>query len=103
VVLRSLQALPAGFDETDYPRAPQSDQVAERLPQFCTPLKETVPGCLVALRFARTVTHVAILTDTDTLIHALERHGAVVEHGFRGMWRTRYYSGAWTLPGVTYG
>ena len=103
VVLRAFNALPEGFDDNNYPRAPLCDQIEERLSQFCKRLTEPVPGCLIALKFARTVTHVAILTDTDTLIHALERHEAVVEHGFRGMWRTRYYGGAWALPGVAYG
>ena len=27
----------------------------------------------------------------------------VIEHGFRGLWRSRYAQGAWALPGVRYG
>ena len=62
-----------------------------------------MPGCLIALKWQRTLAHVALYTDTDTLIHALEQHRPVIEHGFRGMWRTRFAQGAWALPGVRYG
>ena len=105
VILRDLRTLPDGFDERAYPRQPVSGQVDERITRFCTPLPEAVPGCLIALRLQRTITHVAIYTDADTLIHAMERgeRGGVVEHGFRGLWRTRYAQGAWALPGVSYG
>ena len=103
VVLSALGALQDGFSDTDYPRHPLQDQCEARIRQFCTPLPNATPGCLVALRLARTVTHVAIYTDTDTLIHATERQGLVIEHGFRGMWRTRFAPTFWALPGVRYG
>jgi cell wall-associated NlpC family hydrolase len=102
VVLRELGALPAGFDTTHYPRSPSPGDLEARL-VYCTPLAEPMPGCLIGIRWQRTGAHVAIYTDTDTLIHALERHQKVIEHGFRGMWRTRFYIGAWALPGVRYG
>jgi len=103
VVLRELGALPAGFDEVGYPRQPQLGEIQDHLTRFCTVLPKPVPGCLIALRMLVTTAHVAIHTDTDTLIHAMEKHAAVIEHGFRGMWRTRFYIGAWGLPGVRYG
>ena len=105
VVLRELGALPEGFDEAGYPRQPLSGQIQKHLLRFCTVLPDYVPGCLVALRMQSTAMHVAIFTDTDTIIHAMDRQsrGGVVEHGFRGMWRSRYAQGAWALPGVRYG
>ena len=103
VVLRELGALPDGFGAADYPRRPVDAEGDRRIAHYCTTLPDALPGCLVALRLARTITHVALLTDTDTMIHALEKHGQVIEHGFRGMWKTRYAASYWALPGVRYG
>ena len=105
VVLQALGVvLPAGLLATDYPRLPISGQAEAALKQYCTKLPAVVPGCLVALRLRRTITHVAIYTDTDTIIHAMERGTAsvVIEHAFRGMWRNRFAAGFWALPGVRY-
>ena len=104
VVLQNLGVeLPEGFVATDYPRQPLDAEGDRRIAQYCTTLPQELPGCLVALRLQRTITHVAILTDTDTLIHVLERHKVVIEHGFRGMWRTKFAPSYWALPGVRYG
>jgi cell wall-associated NlpC family hydrolase len=103
VVLHELGAVDADFEIRDYSRRPHHGNLEQRLVAHCTPLPDYVPGCLVAIRWERTLAHVAIYTDTDTLIHALERHEQVIEHGFRGMWRSRYATGSWALPGVRYG
>lgn len=99
-----VQSLGVPLPEIDasYARSPSEADLKQHLAQFCTPLPQPVPGALIALAVRSTVTHVAIYTDTDTLIHPLERQGAVVEHGFRGMWRTRFATGSWALPGVRY-
>jgi cell wall-associated NlpC family hydrolase len=102
VVLRQL-GVPEFEPSRDYPRAPNDDTLLHKhFLRFCTPLPDAVPGCAIALKAQRTFMHVAILTDTDTLIHVLEKHGQVIEHGFRGMWKTRFASGNWALPGVRY-
>ena len=104
VVLRSLGVeMPEDFVRTNYPRQPLSSEIEHCLTRHCTKLPAARPGCLVALRMQRTIMHVALLTDTETMIHALEKHGKVIEHGFRGMWKTRYAAGYWALPGVRYG
>ena len=103
MVLQRLTALPADFEILNYPRTPYQGNLEQRLIAHCTRLPTPVPGCLIALKWHRTLAHVAIYTDTDTLIHALERHRAVIEHGFRGLWRSRFAQGAWALPGVRYG
>lgn len=103
VVLNELGAIEADFEIRDYSRMPNGETLEKRLIAHCTPLPKYVPGCLVAIQWQRTLAHVAIYSDTDTLIHSLERQGKVIEHGFRGMWRTRYAQGAWALPGVKYG
>lgn len=100
-VLHTLGAVEADFEIRDYGRLPDGT-LERRLISYCTPLPDYVPGCLVGIRWGKTLAHVAIHTDTDTLIHALERHKRVIEHGFRGMWRTRFAQGAWALPGVRY-
>jgi hypothetical protein len=75
------------------------------LTRWCTKLPGPLPGALIALAWSRELSHVALLTDAGTLIHAFDRPppGAVIERPFRGMWRARFYAGAWALPGVRYG
>ena len=72
------------FEIRDYPRLPFNGNLEQRIVAHCTPLPAPVPGCLIALKWQRSLAHVALYTDIDTLIHALERHHAVIEHGFRG-------------------
>lgn len=103
VVLQRLDAVPPDFEIRDYPRQPFQGELEQRLMTHCRRLPEPVPGALIAIQWQRSLAHVALYTDTDTLIHAFERRGQVIEHGFRGMWRTRYATGAWALPGVRYG
>jgi cell wall-associated NlpC family hydrolase len=103
VVLQALGAVPEGFEILDYPRHPFTGDLKQRILKHCTPLPGFVPGCLVGIKWQRTLAHVAIYTHADTLIHALENRKTVIEHGFRGLWRTRYAQGAWALPGVRYG
>jgi cell wall-associated NlpC family hydrolase len=106
VVLAALGCLPADFDApADYPPFPHQNNLEPYLLRYCTPLPEKpIPGALIALARHRTLAHVAIYTETDTLIHAYGRepHLAVIEHGYRGIWRTRFTSSVWALPGVRY-
>jgi cell wall-associated NlpC family hydrolase len=106
VVLQTLGALPADFKEpTNYPPFPHLDQLKPLIHKYCTPLPdEPRPGALITLAWHQTLAHVAIYTEANTLIHAYGRapHLAVIEHGFRGLWRTRYTSRVWALPGVSY-
>lgn len=99
-----LAALGAPFPEDlrDYPRAPQAGDLERYFLRYCSPLPAPVPGCAIALKPQRILSHVAIYTDRDTLVHVLERQQEVVEHGFRGMWRSRFAAGAFALPGVRY-
>ena len=102
MVLRSL-GVPEFEPPRDYPRAPNDDTLLKHhFLRFCTPLPDAVPGCAIALKAQRTFMHVAIYTDTDTIIHVLEKHGRVIEHGFRGMWKSRFAAGNYALPGVAY-
>jgi cell wall-associated NlpC family hydrolase len=102
VVLRSLGLVVPEFAALDYSRTPRPDDLERRFLPSCTPLPHAVPGCVVTLRLVRSIMHLAILTDTDTLIHVMEKHARVVEHGFRGMWRERFSQAYYALPGVRY-
>jgi len=104
VVLADLGIVVPEFEVlTDYPRIAATGDFERRFLHVCTPLPKPEPGCIIMLKWALSLMHVAIYTNTDTLIHVLERHKAVIEHGFRGMWRSRYAQGAYTLPGVRCG
>jgi hypothetical protein len=59
-----------------------------------------VPGALVVIAWTKLAAHVAVFTG-ETLIHAYESVGRVVEHGYRGRWIRMTHS-AWALPGVEY-
>ena len=102
VVLKSLGITVPEFAPLDYPRQPTTDLERRFLPS-CTPLPDYVPGCAIVIKWQRSLMHIALYTDTDTLIHVMERNKAVVEHGFRGMWRERFAQGSYALPGVRYG
>ena len=74
VVLQNLGAVETDFEIRDYPRLPFNGNLEQRIVAHCTPLPAPVPGCLIALKWQRSLAHVALYTDIDTLIHALERH-----------------------------
>jgi cell wall-associated NlpC family hydrolase len=99
VVGQALGVLSRGLDVANYGRLPSAELV-ERLTQHCSRLPAPVPGSLVAIAWTRTAAHVALCAG-DTLIHAYESVGRVVEHGYRGRWLKLTHS-AWALPGVLY-
>lgn len=100
VVGRALGVLPRGFEVANYDRLP-SPELAARVQATCRPLAAAVPGCLVVIAWTKIAAHVAICTG-ETLIHAYESVGRVVEHGYRGRW-IRLTNSVWALPGVRYG
>ena len=99
VVGQSLGLLDQRFDIANYGRLPTGELI-ERLREHCRPLPAPVPGCLVVIAWVKTASHVAVFTG-DTLIHAYESVGRVVEHGYRGRW-IRLTHSAWALPGIRY-
>lgn len=103
VVLKGLGVvLPEYESLNDYPRQPPAGDMERRFLHVCTKLPEYVPGSVAVIQWQKSLMHVAIVTDTDSLIHVMERNQRVIEHGFRGMWRDRFAQGAWALPGVRY-
>lgn len=59
-------------------------------------------GCLILFQFPKSEhpSHAAIYTG-ESMIHAHEPDGKVVEHGYRGRW-PKYTKSHWALPLVTY-
>ena len=95
VVLHDARRLPPTLKLRDYPRAalPTGNLEQHFLALLHPAARRTCPAVSLRFKWQRTLAHVAIYTDTDTLIHALETHGRVIEHGFRGMWRTPLRAG----------
>lgn len=99
VVGQSLGLFDQRLDVANYGRLPTGELV-ERLREHCRPIPRAVPGALVVIAWTKIAAHVAVFTG-ETLIHAYEAVGRVVEHGYRGRWIRMTHS-AWALPGVEY-
>lgn len=99
LVLQELGLLGKEFSTEAYGRLP-TGEIVERLRAVCTPLEKALPGSLVVIAWTKIAAHTAICTG-DTLIHAYEAVGSVVEHGYRGRW-VRMTHSIWALPGVQY-
>jgi cell wall-associated NlpC family hydrolase len=90
-------------DRRDYGRKPTS-HLLSLVARSCTRVRVTEPGLMILFRFPneRAPQHLAILTDTNTIVHADAKRGCVVEHGYRGQW-LRWTHSLWHIPGVMYG
>jgi cell wall-associated NlpC family hydrolase len=100
VVGQVLGIFPAKFEIANYGRTP-TGELEQRIISHCEPARFARAGGLVVIAWTTKAAHVAICTG-DTLIHAYERIGKVVEHGYRGRW-VRMTHSTWQLPGVMYG
>jgi cell wall-associated NlpC family hydrolase len=99
VVCQSLGLLDQRFDVAAYGRLP-SGELVDRLRAHCRPIPGAVPGALIVIAWTKIAAHVAICTG-ETMIHAYESVGRVVEHGYRGRW-IRLTHSTWGLPGLAY-
>lgn len=97
-VLRDVGLVPATFERTDYGRLPNRGELAAKIAAHCCRIAAPVPGCFLAIRWHVEAAHVAIYTG-ETIIHAYEKRGCVVEHGYRGAW-IRHTDGVWLYPGI---
>ena len=96
VTLQAVGRLPPDFERTDYGRIPNRDELQQKIAAYCTRLEHPEPGCMLTLRWNRLAGHTALYTG-ETIIHAYQRIGYVVEHGYRGPW-IRRTDAAWRLP-----
>ena len=97
---RQFGLLPPDFSAGTYGRIPAHDMLQQRIAAHCTPAAVAEPGGLLVIRWTREASHVALCTG-PTMIHANERLGRVVEHGYRGRW-LRMTASTWRLPGLAY-
>lgn len=77
-------------DMRGYPRIPYDGMIAEVLDRQSHMMRvlDMQLGDVLLMRFAAEPQHVAICAG-DTIIHAFESSGRVVEHRFSSMWRAR--------------
>jgi cell wall-associated NlpC family hydrolase len=99
VVCQKLGLIGPSFEITNYGRLP-SLELVERLKSHCQPIPAAVAGSLIVIAWTKIAAHVAICTG-ETMIHAYESVGCVVEHGYRGRW-IRLTHSTWALPGLAY-
>jgi hypothetical protein len=95
----SIGMLPASFAVPTYGRLPSGD-ITSLLERTCSKLETPVAGCIIVIAWSKIAAHTAILTG-ETMIHAYESAGCVIEHGYRGRW-VRMTHSAWAIPGVGY-
>jgi cell wall-associated NlpC family hydrolase len=102
-VRNALEPWPEAMAEArTYRRKPEDGLMLMKALQYCRETDKPAAGVVALIRWPAdtTASHVGILTP-DTIIHAYERVGKVLEVGFRHPWD------AWTekyfrLPGVRY-
>jgi cell wall-associated NlpC family hydrolase len=97
---QELGVLPPNFERRDYGRVPSRKELEQKLGLYCERAEAPAPGTVIGIRWNRELAHTAFCTG-PTLIHAWEKRGLVVEHGYRGKWLAITDS-VWRLPGVTY-
>lgn len=102
-LMRDNGLMPVGFrDERTYGRSPRTE-MQDTVTRFMRPAPGPAAGVLVLIRWRvhEHASHVALLTERDTIIHSYQSAGEVVENGYRGPWLRRT-AGLWLFPGVTY-
>jgi cell wall-associated NlpC family hydrolase len=99
IIARTLGLLPKDFDTSVYGRLPTSD-IIDRLSSVCAQSTEVKVGSIIVIAWSKIAAHTAIYTG-ESMIHAYESVGKVVEHGYRGRW-VRMTHSIWLIPGVEY-
>lgn len=86
-------------DVASYPRIGDGS-LAQVVADRCYPCSRPAPGVVAVIRFLRVPQHLALVAG-DTMIHAYQPRGAVVEHAYDARWQRRTTS-LWALPRVRY-
>jgi len=80
------------FDKAGYSREPSNGLLESGLDNqpglVRIPVSDMAPGDLLLMRFSGDPQHIAIHAG-ETIIHAFEKSGKVVEHGLTDYWRAR--------------
>ena len=75
-------------DAEGYGRQPVRRTLEKHLGANFERVKDMQPGDFLLMAFAEEPQHIAVYAG-DTIIHAYERIGKVVEHRFASVWRSR--------------
>ena len=67
---KTAGAIDAGFDFTNYRREPVPEEMARWLDEYCSDAGEMRPGDVLWLRVNSQPTHLAIVSESGTMIHA---------------------------------
>jgi len=79
----------------DYPRTPSGGNLIKILDEFLDRTNTPMAGNVIVFTLLNEPQHLGILTDTNTVIHAYQPLGKVVEHRIDDKWKKRitgYYS-----------
>jgi hypothetical protein len=87
-VYRHLNLMPNDFVETLYNKMPTAGLVEKTLSQFCTKKQTPEIGNILMLSFLDNPCHMAFFAD-DTIIHAYNPRGKVVEEEYSQKWENR--------------
>ena len=90
---RARGLLAPDFDVTGYSRFPEPEFFRANLERFLDRVEGgEKPADVLWIRPRHIAQHVAILTDQNTIIHAIDIHRGVAEHIFDRAWRARVVS-----------
>lgn len=89
MVGKACGKVPPGYDFNGYHRTPTGSTLVDvmRASGFVDEVREPAPGDILVFRFDADPQHVAILSDTNTLIHAYAHARKVSEARFDSKWR----------------
>lgn len=102
-VMREADCLPAGFTSPRaYGRAPVQEMKTTADAFLVRHRGAALPGAIILIRWPQHphASHVALCTG-ETIVHAYQRAGAVVENAYRGRW-VRDTAAVYCIPGVTH-
>lgn len=100
--MRACDALPPDYSApTIYSRRPDG-RLLLTVSRYCTHAEGHEAGTLILIQWRKDTepSHAAINTG-PTIIHAYQRARAVIENGYRGIWKRDTHS-VWRLPNVMY-
>jgi cell wall-associated NlpC family hydrolase len=89
-------------DRRDYGRCAHPD-LLQWVQEAFEPISKLTDGCVILMKDPGGYhpRHFGIYAQGN-VIHADARNGHVVEHGYRGLWKTRCQHSLWKIKGVLY-
>lgn len=88
-VLNNCGYLKDGYEDiTNYSRSPNPRMMKKQLLKYLKRVYTLEPGTILYFTMPKMKEpqHLAIYTDSNTIIHAADKYGKVIEHTFSGYW-----------------